>query len=261
MALKHFWYSLRDEEGIPILGESVYIYKNGTTNELDIFNSAGTQLSQPLTTNTSYPSGAFDFYVKDIYSSGYDASQKMTISWSTGSVDNLDIFTNLYIVDETDTNTNPNKLVSNQMTYNWETHRSLAVSGATVVHSLYPVDETDSSNSSFNKLMNNDLMNEFYSLLVSASTISIAATGSVIETFFIDTEGGSAPAWIDTTVPSAGDYYVDLNHNFSNEYPLLSVWKISTKKVVVPSAIESIDSDNIRIWINENIQAEISIVG
>jgi len=257
MAIKHFWYSLRDGEGIPMTGESVYIYKHGTSNELNIFDSTETQLSQPLTTDSE---GIFEFYVKDIYSSGYLPSQKMTISWSVNSIDNLDIFDKMYQVDETSTNIDENKLISNQLAYTWETHKDASVLDTTL-HNLLPVNETNSTDNTFNKLVNNNLMNEFYSLLVSASTITINTSGSIVTSFSVDTKGGSAPAWLDTTIPSAGDYYVDLNHALNSDYPLLSVWKTSNKKMVTPSMIESIDSDNIRIWINEDIQTEVSIVG
>lgn len=255
MAMKHFWYSIRDDDGKPIPGESVYIYKDGTTTELNIFNSAGVQLSQPLTTTSTAPSGEFDFYVKDIYDSGYLPSQKMEISWSLGSVDDLDIFDNLYMVDETDsTDTDTNKLISNQLGYTWNTHISLPVSGSTVVHELYRVDETDSTDSSSNKLISNQMMNEFYSLLVSASTITVEASGSVIDTFTVS-------SWTSTTIPSAGDYYTDVTHGFGVTYPLLSVWKTSTSKMIVPTNIESIDNNTIRIWIGENTPAAVSVVG
>jgi len=260
MALKHFWYSLRDDEGIPISGQQVYIYKHGTTDELDIFNSIETQISQPLITTSTSPSGIFDFYIKDIHSSGYLASQKMTIDWSLGSVDNLDIFDKIYPVNETDTDSDKDKSTSNQLAYNLEIHKELLVDGGTTIHNLLPVDETD-SNVDFNKIVSNNLMNNLYSGLASAGTITISSSGAIISSFSIDVKDGVVPAWLDSLVPSAGDYYVDINHGLDIKYPLISIWKTSNKKTIFPPNIMSIDEYNIRIWSNENMKSEISIVG
>jgi len=257
MATKHFWYSLKDEDGEPIPSQSVYIYKNGTTDELTIFNSSGIQLSQPLTTDSD---GIFEFYVKDEWSSGYTASQKMTIDWGDGSIDNLDIFENIYSVDETSTNTDKNKLVSNQQAYNWETHRTTYIN-VTDAHGIYHVDVNDSSDSSTNKVVSNYIMNDLYSRLASAGTITISASGAVAVSFSVDVEGGAAPALTDSATPSSGDYYVDLTHGLDISYPLLSVWKKSNNKLVYPSTIESIDSNNIRVYINEDTETEMVVIG
>ena len=264
MALKHFWYSLKNEEGVPIIGQPVYIYKHGTTDELDIFNSAEVSASQPLTTSSVEPSGVFEFYVKDIYSSGYSASQKMTINWGLGSIDNLDIFDKIYPVDETDSiDTDKNKLISNNFAYNmYYLHTNIDVDDALLtVHDIEPVDKEDPSNADYNKVVNDAFLNELYTSLVSAGTITISSSGAVAITFSIDKKGGTIPAWLDSLVPSAGEYYIDLNHGLDNKYPLLTMWKTPSKLVVNASKIEALTTNSIRIWTNEDWWNEIIIVG
>lgn len=257
--LKHFSFILRNENGDPICGQSVYIYKYGTTNELDIFYSSGNQITQPLVTSSVDPSGSFNFYVKDEWSGGYTADQKMTIDWGLGNVTGIDIFDKLYRVDETSTSTDKNKLISNKQAYDWELHRGINVETTpTSAHNLEHVDINDYSNTDYNKVVSNFLLNDMY--YRTGSTITITASGSTVSYIGINPEGGASPAWASSPVTSAGDYYADVTHSLGNKYPVASVWRVSDRKMVKP-IIEGIDDNTIRIYVNEDVLMILSVVG
>lgn len=93
-ALKHFWFTLRDDEGVPRGGELVNIYEAGTTTHVNIYDSTATSAANPITTSTgsSATEGVFEFYLKDemwnnVSPSGYPWDQKIDIEWDHDGVD------------------------------------------------------------------------------------------------------------------------------------------------------------------------------
>ena len=85
---KHIWYKLLDEEGVPVSGAAVYIYKYnkpGIGTEINLFTYSGWLLNQPIYTDGN---GVFEFYVKDdILSKNYGVgwSDQIIISWNDGA--------------------------------------------------------------------------------------------------------------------------------------------------------------------------------
>jgi len=87
-SLKHFWYTLRDDEGVPRGGEEVYVYEAGTTNPVNLYNRNGLPITNPVTTSTgsSATSGVFEFFIKDLMwnnesPSGYAWNDRIKLQW------------------------------------------------------------------------------------------------------------------------------------------------------------------------------------
>lgn len=84
---KHIWYKLLDEEGIPVSGAAVYIYKYnkpGIGTEINLFTTYNGNYvyNQPIYTDGN---GVFEFYVKDdILSKNYGVgwSDQIIVSWN-----------------------------------------------------------------------------------------------------------------------------------------------------------------------------------
>jgi hypothetical protein len=145
---KHFWYQLRDSEGVPRQNEQVYIYESvidgvhypyPAATELNIYDEDNNPLTQPLTTSTQLTSaasaaasaGAFDFYLRDAMwpSGGYNWSDKIRIQWDHDGTDRyadrIPLWGDYYEVDETDTDTDINKAISNLFACIINTHMNL----------------------------------------------------------------------------------------------------------------------------------------
>lgn len=81
--LKHIWYKLLDEEGVPIPSASVWLYEYASpATPLNVFDSNQDEITLPLQTDAN---GVLSFYVKDhIRSStkGYIWDSQYILSWS-----------------------------------------------------------------------------------------------------------------------------------------------------------------------------------
>lgn len=123
----HIWYKLLDEDGVPVPSASVYIYEyNSPTTQLNLFDSNGDSVSQPLQSNSS---GVFDFYVKDNMrnsNDGYDWHDRFIISWSlsdkSGIIDGDNLFGEFKIANINGSDTAKNKTISNYIGWILENH-------------------------------------------------------------------------------------------------------------------------------------------
>lgn len=174
---KHFWYQLRDEEGIPREGEQVYIYESvihgrqapyapsaypyPIENELYVFDEDGNPLTQPLTTSTATSSaasaaasaGSFEFYVRDAMSpSGYSWADRIRIQWDHEGTDKyadrIMLWGDFYESDETDTDTDINKAINNIIACRINTHINLVAGDNLTSSSSSSVSSSSSSSSS-----------------------------------------------------------------------------------------------------------------
>jgi len=126
--LNHIWYKLLDEEGIPVSGATIFLYDYETT-ELNLVDSTGNNISQPLTTNSE---GIFDFYVKDHIKAnaeggyGYEWDNKYIISWSkddkSGLIANDNLFGSFRSVEISGSSTQLNRAISNYIGWALEYH-------------------------------------------------------------------------------------------------------------------------------------------
>jgi len=220
MSLKHFWYTLLDSEGEAVPNADVYVYEADTTTEISVYNQSSVSITQPIVTDSE---GIFEFYVKDQYESSdnYNPDQRMKLSWSvsagtvSGEIDNAEIFDKVYkFEDFNEGDTQPtdyaykNKLVSNQKAYNWTTHENLPAETENL-HNILPVDITDSSDGTYNKSVSNDLLNDLWSVLASAQSPTITASGGVSRSY---ETSGSGLSW----TPSGDVYYDDFNHGLKS---------------------------------------------
>lgn len=260
MARIKYWQYILDEEGRPVENATIKFYLTNSETPADIFlhPTAGTPTDTDSYNLKTNGDGYFQFFIGDEWETngGYVASQKFKLVWSkagiaTGTINNIDILPQIFQVDETD-NTSlekdiKNKLISNELAYKWTNHvESLYGS---FPHDINPVDISD-TNTDKNKLVSNSLLNYMFSVLATAGTISIDASAAVIREF-------SITSW----TSSGSEYYVDINHFLGRDYPILQIRDVSSDELIVPSEIQTIDSNTTRVWISEDIDAEITVVG
>jgi len=271
MAIYQFWRTLRDLEGRPVEGASVSVYLAGTSTLANIYNGTNVSITNPLTTNSS---GVFSFYVRNYAEiSGYAATQKFKLTWSgattagvavIGSIDNINIFPNLFQVDETTTSDAAgNKLVSNELAYDWDTHPNLTWEDE--AHGIEGVDETDPNDSTPNKLVSNYLMNELDSLLTSAQSPFISSSGAVVVTINVGTSGsGKSVKWIPSAAPSGTYLYADIDHNLNIKHPIVQIYE-SSGAAYYPWRIDSIDQTSpyttIRVWSVLDVDSTVTVIG
>lgn len=262
MSRYHYWQYVVDEDGRPLQGVNIRIYLNDNPNtEADIFVHPylGSPTKSSVTDLETNGDGYFEFWVGDEFENlgGYSSSQRFRLTWERagillGAIDNIDIFPPVFQVDETDASSltadQRNKLISNRLAYGWENHINSTY--ADEPHDLQPVDWNDATDNTYNKLVSNQLMNYVFSVLASAGTLSIDASGAVGRYVYV-------LSW----TPNGDYYYTDILHNLGREYPAVQVVKTSTNEWVIPRKIESTSTNSVRVWVSEQFDAEITIIG
>lgn len=274
MARVHYWQYIVDEEGRPISGVDVTFYSvfvddgDPTTNtQANIYanSTVGHQTTTGAIGLETNQDGYFEFWVGDEWelNGGYPSTQKFSLSWykagmTRGRIDNIDIYPPLYQVDETAAGQvitteaeRRNKLINNALAYRWEQHVEAVVSGSTyrvdAPHDIQPVIVCD-TDTEYNRVVSNELMNKIYTLAVSASTVSLDASAADIDFSDIPEDH--------PLLPSGGDlYYSIVNHNIptgacpgvSNIFPMVQVVDRSDSTLMIPETIQAIDANNTKI--------------
>lgn len=132
MSRYHYWQFLVNQEGQPIKNAEIKVYLAGSNTAAYVyrseFGSDGTSDTPQVYTNKT---GYFEFWLGDSTElNGYPIGQKFKLQWdkenvASGSIDWVDIYPGFEPVDETDsTSTIKNKLVSNELAYDWQDHIS-----------------------------------------------------------------------------------------------------------------------------------------
>lgn len=258
MARIHYWQYIVDEEGSPVGGVQIRFYLADTIIEADIYvnSTVGHQTTTSAIDLLSNGEGYFEFWVGDEWelNGGYPSTQRFRLEWirtgmREGVIDYIDIFPPLYEVDETASGQTPaeeavrrNKLISNRLAYNWEDHVGQTVPTYSP-HGILPVSAC-SPDSTFNKVVSNELMNKIYTLAVSASTTTLDASAADIDFSLIPEDHQLAP--------SGGDlYWTRVDHYLDgmvrNEYPIVQVVDRSDNTFIVPETIKSLDQDHVKI--------------
>jgi len=138
MSRIHYWQFLVDEAGIPIEDAEIYAYQAEGNSSADIFSSQTSTTiihSVPLghddydilTLIKTDSNGYFDFWIEDEWGTvaPYTTSQRFKVAWyKVGTVDafidDITVFpTIIHPVDETDTDTTLDKLLSNNLAKSW----------------------------------------------------------------------------------------------------------------------------------------------
>jgi hypothetical protein len=91
-----------------------------------------------------------------------------------------------------------------------------------------------------------DSMDDTFNKLVSNKTLSMLKG---VQLFVDDTE------WTEL----GGKYYVDVEHNLNEEYPVITIWNSSTKKIITPFEIESVNENMTRITLESELNVNIRI--
>lgn len=261
MARVHYWQYILDEDGRPLENVEIRFYLNDNpTVEAEIFTDPALGISTTtgeanILTNGD---GFFEFWIGDEFEilSGYSSSQKFRLTWAragiySGFINDIDVFPPIFTVDEDDNTSvikdDKNKLVSNELAYKWDTHVDAEIGGAP--HEFAPVDTT-SSDETFNKLVSNSLINYLLTALASAGTLSIEASGAVERQFTIS-------SWS----PSGDDFYSNVDHFIGNSYPIVQIRNTDEEKMYIPSKIVSINTNTIRIFVAEEINSKVTVIG
>jgi hypothetical protein len=262
MSRYQYWQYIVDEDGRPLEGVNIRFYLNDNPNvEADIFISPtlGAPTKTSIVDLESDENGYFEFWVGDEFESigGYSATQRFRLTWERagileGAIDNIDIFPMVFSVDESDqsglTSAQRNKLISNALAFKWDNHVNSTF--ASSPHGLQPVDWTDDTDDTYNKLINNSILNYVFSVIASAGTVSLGVSGAAARYFTIE-------SW-----NAYGEYfYIDILHGLGRNYPAVQVVEQSTGNVLIPYHIVSINSNTTRIWVSREFVAEVTIIG
>jgi hypothetical protein len=126
MARVHFWQYLRNEEGQPVEGGTIGIYLAGTSTAAYIYTQeSGGTASNTVPQLTTDADGFFEFWIADSTDTHGYSGQKFKITWekagviNSGYVDYVEMVLSPVEVDETDTDTTKNKMVSNNLARSW----------------------------------------------------------------------------------------------------------------------------------------------
>ena len=125
---RHYYSWVCNDEGQPIANVNITITLAGTSTATYIHTqSTGGTASNTTPQVITDANGYFEFWIADYTEThGYASGQKFKIAWElTGtitadSIDFVDIFPSPFAVDETDTDTTKNKMVSNSLAKGWE---------------------------------------------------------------------------------------------------------------------------------------------
>lgn len=261
MARIHYWQYIINEEGEPVSDADIRFYlSDNPSTEADFFlhPTAGTTTISSKTILKTDENGFFEVWFGDDLENngGYISSQKFLLTWSkpgiaSGCIDKINIYPNVFQVDENDNISQDrsirNKLISNELAYNWESH--INKSATEGPHGFAAVDYND-TNEDYNKLVSNNLMNYVFSLLSSGGTISISASAAIVRSFSIN-------SW----TPDGDYYYTIIDHFIGNGYPVVQVRYTSTNESVDPYKVKSISNNRIQLWMSVNNNIEVTIIG
>lgn len=252
----HQWYYLKDKEGRPIENASVNLYLTGTKTEATIYESATTSASFDQSTWLTAASGFFSFYLGDQFEStyiGYDPDQNFDIVWAasgsiyygddapSGIIDNLQMQPKIYSVNENSRNNIvKNKMVSDELAYKWDRHPNKTY--ASEPHGIEPVDINDSTDVTFNKVVNDDVIKRLVSFpIVSAGEIVIATSGALIAHHTL---------YSSAYTPS-GDYLkAEFDTKLSGRnrpFPIVQIYDIASGDQITPVKIHDLDDTTMRV--------------
>ena len=250
MSRKHIWYYLKDEEGEPIEGAGINLYLTGTPAEATVYESRTASAAYDQSNILSDDDGYFEFYIGDQFEElpliGYNPNQFFDLVWDSpgdfdGMVNGIQIFDLVYRVDETDTDAEKNKMVSNALAFSWDRHvDKLYISEP---HNLLPLDETDHSDITANKVVNDEVLERLYEFPITSGGLTLETSAALFTTNYL-----YASAFSPSGVNSAIDFDPQLT-NRSTRYPVLQIYETSTGDQIMPIDIIDVDNDLIRVLV------------
>ncbi len=192
---------------------------------------------------------------------------RLTAVTKSGVIDRIQLFTFIFSVDETDFNTDRNKLLSNQLAYKIEQH--VNTSYPSEPHNIQPVN-TGLKDGSKNKVVSDVLIAEIDKLLeilLASDSVSATPEKRNIKTILLD-----------TFTPSGDGYYTDLVHTldtpqwypqvqfyeylkdpttwgsfYRDQEPIRTSVSAGSFEIIHPVAIQDISPSAIRVYtVNDN---------
>jgi hypothetical protein len=256
MGRLHHWYYLKGREGRPIVNANLNLYIADTKTEATVYESTAASAAIDQSTWLTGTSGFFEFYIGDQFEeiyTGYSPSIEFDLQWSasaarysdgiipSGVIEDIQLLPKIFTVNEALTDSTRNKMVSNFLAYKWDQHPDQDYS--LEPHEIEPVDVNDSTDTTMNKVVNDDLMNRLVSFpIVSAGLPTINTSGALLTQQWI-----YPSAW-----SPSGDTYVtaDINTNLigrNQPYPIVQIYDTDTGDMIIPVRVTDIDDENMRI--------------
>ena len=185
------------------------------------------------------------------------------------AVDGLPIH-GLTLVDLSSYDTLPNKLITNQMGWDWDKHRISTVQSypslAGTPHGIEEVNETSNSTLK-NKLVSNNTIYTLNADINSLESHSDARDDNLqiqIDTLSTELNNINSNSFtINTTdwLVNGDELYYDISHNFGKSWLIVVCWNTDTSKIERMADIEEIDTNTIRVTISStplNLRVRIS---
>lgn len=261
MARKHYWQYIVDNEGNPLQNADVRIYLAGTSTEANIFlhsEYGGYSTSSEVNLQTD-ENGFFEVYIGDQFEleGGYEPGQHFKITWTKGviteTIEKLTFLAPLYPV-LLNSNETRHRTISNFLANKVDTHSDSNVPSASPheieSYTLFQLN-SDGTDDYYNKVVSNKLLYQMYNLASASTSAAINVSGAQVYTESIATTGWTA---------TGGEYYRDIVHNLGDSYPVVKLWKTSNENLI-PDEIERINKNTVRIFVSENINMDVVIIG
>lgn len=262
MARVDYWQYLLDRQGNPLQYAEVRVYLAGTTDEANIyldskFGSISRSSTEDLKTNQY---GFVQFWVGDQWETegGYNTNTQFKIVWQNDvdgieeTIDNIYIFTPVRPINITDSikgvpsNKDKDKVISNTQGYDWDTHVDLTLPSGSP-HGIAPA-EFFQLGTLQSKTISNKLGYQMYQMAALAATTPVNVSGAKIYS--------TTASW----TPCGSVYFDEVTHNLDNIYPVIELIKDNNTTFVPLSAV-SLNKDQIKVWVDDNISARIVVIG
>jgi len=203
MARNHVWQYLINEQGQPIQGATIQVYKAGTETVANIFHSERGGSADTVGQVTTLSNGFFEFWIADSSEvGGHISTQKFKIAWDKagvikGYIDYVDVFgftSSYYPVELGNTDNVFDKSISNLLGTTWNQHVESTHSESP--HGIQSVNITD-NDTTMNKLVSNNQMLTIYDAIG-------GIIGGTTENFTVDNLTVNQSAFF-TNAPSGGE--------------------------------------------------------
>jgi hypothetical protein len=278
----HYWQFLVNQEGQPINDANISVFLANSDTPANIYlGETTTEYSNTVPQIKTNSVGYFEFWIGDDEEEhGNPTDQKYKIKWERegivyGEIDYIDIFPKQEPVDETDNlSTIRNKTISNRLANYWEGHRTHnVILDGYPIHGISFVD-LNSSNTTINKLVSDyiaksweDHKNFTFTESTSAESVDNAHN---LQPVNIDDDDPTfnklvsnklinkltyriVPFEINSWgIENEDTYSVILSHDLNDEYPSIFCWDINTHKQIIPTEIETIDENSLKIIVSDN---------
>ena len=166
-----------------------------------------------------------------------------------------------YPVDETNTNADLNKTISNQLGCEIDTHKDFVLDTDIVptsascasggVHGLealrwdYPGSDSVSAS---NKVLSNNVFCDLMDYVADAAFPYVDTPGLIFKQIKIQAVADPIE-YTAVWTASGSDYYANVRHYMNFQTPYAStLWDVTTKQIIEPSSIQFLSAKELRVW-------------